>query len=63
MPRNPPRIPPGYTISLVYVIICGICHEDIARPLTGEGITTRQEALACIWDHHRTFHPGQETRP
>jgi hypothetical protein len=56
------RIPAGYMVRKIYVIICDKCSEDITRPLSGEDITTRDGALAEIAEHEKVFHgtPGQE---
>ncbi len=48
--------PGGYDVRRVFVIICGRCDEDITRPVTGEDVTTRDEALDTIARHEHEFH-------
>jgi hypothetical protein len=57
------RIPAGYTVRKIYVIICDKCNEDITRTLSGEDVATRDDALAEIAEHEKVFHgmPGPDS--
>jgi hypothetical protein len=46
----------GYTVKKIYVIICDRCNEDITRTLSGEDVTTRDEADQAIRDHEQVWH-------
>jgi hypothetical protein len=48
--------PAGYDVKRVFVIICDRCNEDITRPVTGEDVTTRDEALDTIAEHESACH-------
>lgn len=46
-----------YHVKKVYVVTCRDCNEDIGRPVTGEDVTTREEAGELIEAHEEVFHP------
>jgi hypothetical protein len=50
------KIPAGYTVQKIYVIICAKCNEDITRTLGGEDVATRARALEYIIEHEKGFH-------
>ncbi len=50
------RLPAGYEVRKVYVIICDRCNEDITRPLGGEDLTTRDEVQEYVAEHEKVFH-------
>jgi hypothetical protein len=50
------RLPLGYHIQKIYVIICKRCNEDITRPQSGEEPTTRAEAEQLVLEHERVWH-------
>ena len=53
------RLPPGYMIRKIYVVICDRCNEDITRPQSGEDVTTLAEARQLVRDHDRVWHQGE----
>ena len=57
------RIPAGYMVTKIYVIICDKCNEDITRPLGGEDMTTLDEVRESIADHEKAFHGPERPRP
>lgn len=50
------KVPPGYSVKKVYVIICAKCNEDITRAQSGEEPTTVAEAEEYIEEHQRVWH-------
>lgn len=48
--------PAGYDVKRIFVIVCARCNEDITRPLSGDDVTTRDEALEYIAEHEQVFH-------
>lgn len=50
-----------YSVKKVYIVICRACNEDIGRPVSGEDVTTREEAGELIDAHEEVFHPDDES--
>lgn len=47
-----------YTVKKVYLIDCKDCGEDITRSVSGDDVTTLQEADEYIQEHEEAFHGG-----
>ena len=53
------RLPAGYMIRKIYVVICDRYNEDITRPQSVEDVTTLAEARQLVRDHDRVWHQGE----
>jgi hypothetical protein len=45
-----------YSVKKVYIVVCRSCNEDISRPVTGDDVTTLEEADELMRDHEEVFH-------